>query len=308
MEKATETGPAPSGGLLLIDKSKGMTSHDVVATVRKHIRPLRVGHTGTLDPLASGLLILCVGAATKIASFIETEHKLYHAVMRLGIRTDTQDISGHVIAESSVDNITEDRVRTTAQSFVGAIEQTPPAFSALKVKGVPAYRLARRQREVRLKPRRVEIRRLEVETVSLPLVSFLVECSKGTYVRTICSDFGAALGVGGCLQELRRIAVGRFEVAAAKSVEEMNTTHAIMRNLLPVSEALSDLPALACDENQAGKLLHGMPVTVSHQVAPPECDSWAQAFGPDGELLAVGTLSRSDDACVFHPKRVLKSG
>lgn len=298
-----------SGGILLVDKPGGMTSHDVVAAIRGHVRPLRVGHTGTLDPLADGLLILCVGEATKIAGFIEAQYKLYRAVALLGVQTDTQDVTGKTVAQTPVEQITEHRIREAARSFVGTIEQTPPAFSAVKVGGISAHKLARRGKNVRLEPRPVEIRRLEVERVDLPRVWFSVECSKGTYVRTLSSDLGKSLGVGGCLESLRRLAVGRFEVAAAKPLAELNTKEIIMQALLSASEALTHMPALRCSEEQAAQLAHGVALTVGEQIKPSEREgSWAQALGPEGRLLAVGRLVRTGDEVLFHPKRVLING
>lgn len=298
-----------SGGILLVDKPGGMTSHDVVAAIRKHVRPLRVGHTGTLDPLADGLLILCVGEATKIAGFIEAQYKLYRAVALLGIQTDTQDVTGNIVAQTPVEDITEDRVREAARSFVGTIEQTPPAFSAVKVGGVSAHKLARRGKSVRLEPRLVEIRRFEVERVDLPRVWFSVECSKGTYVRTLSSDLGKSLGVGGCLESLRRLAVGHLEVADAKPLAELNTKEIILKALLPASEALPHMPALRCNEEQAARLAHGMALAVGEQMESSERKgSWAQALGPEGRLLAVGRLVHSGDTVLFQPKRVLING
>jgi len=296
------------GGILLVDKPGGMTSHDVVAAIRKHVRPLRVGHTGTLDPLASGLLILCIGEATKIAGFIETEHKRYQGVLLLGVRTDTQDITGTITAQASIETVTEERIRSEARSFVGFIEQRPPAFSAVKVEGVRAYKLARRQKAVQTKTRVVEVKSFEIVRVHLPRVDFVVECSKGTYVRTLCHDLGATLGVGGCMESLRRLSIGRFELADAKALADLNTKNLITQSLLPASAALSHLPALVCTEEQAEQLAHGKRLTLTGQIdSPVSEDSWAQVLGRDGELVAIGTLSHEGGSLLFHPKRVFGS-
>jgi len=294
-----------TGGLLLVDKPCGMTSHDVVAAVRKHVRPLKVGHTGTLDPIATGLLVLCVGEATKIAGFIEARDKQYRATALLGVRTDTQDVAGEVIAEARVEGLTEEDVREAARSFVGKIEQTPPAFSAIKVDGVRAYKRARKKQDVRLKSRTIEIKRLDVESVTLPRVEFLLECSKGTYVRTLCSDLGDALGVGGCMESLRRVATGHFNINDAQPLDGLDTREKIMSALAPASGALSQMPAIKCDSGQAEKLSHGMALKVDDQTAISADDEWAQALGPDGGLLAVGKLKREGDGISFYPKRVL---
>jgi len=250
-------------------------------------------------------LVLCVGEATKIAGFIEARDKQYRATALLGVRTDTQDVAGEVIAEARVEGLTEEDVREAARSFVGKIEQTPPAFSAIKVDGVRAYKRARKKQDVRLKSRTIEIKRLDVESVTLPRVEFLLECSKGTYVRTLCSDLGDALGVGGCMESLRRVATGHFNINDAQPLDGLDTREKIMSALAPASGALSQMPAIKCDSGQAEKLSHGMALKVDDQTAISADDEWAQALGPDGGLLAVGKLKREGDGISFYPKRVL---
>ena len=292
-----------------MDKPNGITSHDAVAAIRKRVRPLKVGHTGTLDPLAGGLLILCLGEATKIAGFIEDRHKLYRATALLGTRTDTQDVTGEIVARSPTEKITEREIHAAARSFVGRIEQRPPAFSAIKIGGVRAYKLARRRENVQIEPRQVEIRRFDIERVRLPRVDLLVECSKGTYIRALCNDLGEALGVGGCMESLRRLEIGHFKLADARPLAELNEREVIIRALLPASLALAHLPSVICDAEQAKRLAHGMALSVGEQVAPAGQEgSWARALGADGELIAVGKLSRNDSGVLFHPKRVLACG
>ncbi|GAB4341093.1 MAG: tRNA pseudouridine(55) synthase TruB [Candidatus Abyssubacteria bacterium] len=284
-----------------------MTSHDVVAAIRKLVRPLRVGHTGTLDPLATGLLILCVGRATKVAQFIEARFKTYRATMLLGVRTDTQDITGEILTQYRVEEISEERIREVAHSFLGVVEQKPPMFSAVKVGGVRAYKLARNQKSVSIAPRKVEIRRLEIEQIELPRVEFLLECSKGTYVRVLCQDLGEALGVGGCMESLRRIAIGDVDITMARPLSELNTSEVVWKAMLPVTEALSHMPAFVCTEEQLTKLVHGTPFPVRLSAAAGPCyEGWAQAHGHHGELLAVGVVSQDGDVTMFHPKRVLE--
>lgn len=293
-------------GLLLIDKPGGMTSHDVVVAIKKLVRPLRVGHTGTLDPLADGLLILCVGKATKIARFIETQYKLYRAVALLGIQTDTQDITGTKVEETCLEGVTEERIRETAKCFVGEIEQTPPAFSAIKIGGVRAYKRARRQENVVLKKRKVNIRRFEIRSMQLPRVELLIECSKGTYVRTLCSDLGKTLRVGGCMESLRRLAVGHFNVGNARTLADFASREDVMENLLPSSEGLSHMCSVSCTPEQAAKLSCGVSIAVAEQVElVGDKTSWVQALGPDDEVVAVGRLALDNGAIRFHPKTVL---
>lgn len=297
-----------AGGLLLVDKPAGVTSHDVVETIRKHVRPLKVGHTGTLDPTATGLLMLCVGEATKIAGFIETREKQYRATALLGVRTDTEDVAGEIIAQTAVDNLTEQSVRGAAKSFIGKIKQTPPAFSAVKVNGVRAYKRARQKQDVRLKPRTIEITRLEIESIEPPRIKFFVECSKGTYIRTLCGDLGGALNVGGCLESLRRLAIGHFRVADAAPLDALDSREKIFDALLPASEALSHMPVVRCNPEQVEKLSRGSALNAGDMIEPPEKEAWAQALGPDGELLAVGKLARDGGRLLFRPKRVLAIG
>ena len=295
-----------AGGMLLVDKPSGMTSHDVVAAIRKFVRPLRVGHTGTLDPIATGLLVLCVGEATKIAGFIEAQSKVYRAVALLGTETDTLDTTGKIIRQTSTENISVDHIRKAVRPFVGKVEQVPPAFSAIKVDGVRAYALARRGKSVRLKPRTVEIRRLDIEELSLPRITFLLECSKGTYVRALCRDLGSALEVGGCMESLRRLAVGDFNINDAVPLDRLDKKEKVFETLLPTSKALPHLPVLHCTAEQAGQIRHGMQLAINERLACSADDvSWAQALGPDGDLIAVGKISREGEAVLFHPKRVL---
>ncbi|MBI5118097.1 tRNA pseudouridine(55) synthase TruB [Candidatus Poribacteria bacterium] len=298
-----------TGGLLLVDKPGGMTSHDIVAGIRRHVRPLRVGHTGTLDPLATGLLILCVGEAVKISGFIEKEDKVYRGVALLGLQTDTQDVTGKVTARTAVENISEEQVRKIASRFIGEVEQRPPAFSAVKIGGVRAYKLARNSKPVEMKTRRVRITRFDIERVRLPRVDFVVECSKGTYIRALCNDLGAALGVGGCMESLRRLSIGQYTVDNAKAFAELNSREAVMQTLLPASEALSYTPAVVCGSEDARLIECGMPVIVSNDLEPVKNgDSLAHALGPDGELLAVGRLVKKGETLLFQPKRVLMTG
>ena len=292
------------GGLLLVDKPGGVTSHDVVAAVRKRIKPLKVGHTGTLDPLATGLLVLCVGEATKLARFVEARSKRYRATALLGVTTDTQDITGDVIDKKDVGELSKESIEKIFENFVGEIKQTPPAFSAVKVDGVRSYKRARRKEEFQLEPRNVKIERLEIECVHLPRIDFLVECSKGTYIRALCHDIGEQLGVGACMESLRRISVDPFDIADAKLIEDLDSREQIFQALIPLTDALPKMSPVRCDWEQIRKLSHGIAVELTGR-ARPGAEIWAKALGPDGELFAIGKLKQDGDKLVFHPKRVL---
>jgi tRNA pseudouridine55 synthase len=273
--------------------------------------------------LATGLLVLCIGEATKIAGFIEAEEKQYRATALLGRATDTQDITGETIAEASLEGLTEQAVRSAANSFVGTIEQTPPAFSAIKVDGVRSYKRARNKEEVRLKARTIKIGRLEIERVELPRVEFFVECSKGTYIRTLCSDLGEMLGVGGCLEKLRRLAVGEMNVEKAAQFAALDGREKILEALIPASLGLTSLAIVRCGPESYARLANGSALDVGDSVEPPgkpSCkalckdeaeagspgkERWAQALGPDGTLLAIGRIVVEGEKTLFRPKRVL---
>lgn len=201
---------AAMDGILNVYKERGFTSHDVVAKLRGICRQRKIGHTGTLDPEAEGVLPVCFGRATKICDFLTDQDKVYEAVLLLGKMTDTQDISGRVLSEREV-SVTEEEINRAAVGFVGKIDQVPPMYSALKVDGKKLYQLAREGKEVERKARPVTVYSLEILEIRVPRVRFLVNCSKGTYIRTLCQDIGEVLGCGGCMEGLVRTRVGRFE-------------------------------------------------------------------------------------------------
>lgn len=209
-------------GILLVDKPQGPTSHDMVDLVRRRFQIKRVGHCGTLDPMATGLLVLLVGKATKLSEKLTGEDKEYEGMLRLGIATDSQDADGQIIAEKPVPPLTEDAVRAAFGRFAGDVMQMPPMVSAKKIGGVPLYKLARKGKEVERKERLIHIYRFDVLNIHLPDVDFRLLCTKGTYVRTICHDLGAALGCGGHLARLRRIASGEFRVDRAHPAAEID--------------------------------------------------------------------------------------
>ncbi|MDD2710170.1 MAG: tRNA pseudouridine(55) synthase TruB [Verrucomicrobiae bacterium] len=208
-------------GILLVDKPGGPTSHDVVDRVRRLFQTKRVGHCGTLDPMATGLLILLIGKATKLSDSLMGEDKEYEGTLKLGIATDSQDADGEVLAEKNVPALTEEQLREAFKAFVGDLYQTPPMVSAKKIAGVPLYKLARKGKEVERKPRLIHIYRLDILRFALPEVDFRLLCTKGTYVRTICHDLGEKLGCGGHLSRLRRTASGQFRVEKARTLSEL---------------------------------------------------------------------------------------
>ena len=219
-------GPDSSlDGLLLIDKPAGITSHDAVDFIRRRFQIRRVGHGGTLDPAATGLLILLLGAATRRASTLLTADKTYLATLRLGVTTDTQDGEGKVLQTREVGCLSVHQIEAAFSSFRGEIEQQIPAYSAVRIQGRRSYELARAGIPVPVRTRRVTVRELKILKIQLPDVEFKVSCSKGTYIRTLCADVGAALGCGGHLAQLHRIAIGSFTIDQAVKLEEVEARH-----------------------------------------------------------------------------------
>lgn len=198
-------------GIMNIYKEAGFTSHDVVARLRGIVKQKKIGHTGTLDPDAVGVLPVCLGSATKLCDMLTDKSKEYEAVMKLGVTTDTQDMSGKILTESAV-QVGESDVERAVMGFVGGYEQIPPMYSALKVNGKKLYELAREGREVERQPRHVDIAFIEIKEISLPEVTFVVGCSKGTYIRTLCADIGEKLGCGASMAKLKRTRVGNFRI------------------------------------------------------------------------------------------------
>ncbi len=212
---------ATPDGVLLVDKAAGMTSHDVVALVRRRLQIKKVGHCGTLDPIATGLLLLTLGRGTKIQDLLMSEDKEYSGTMLLGKTTDTQDSAGNVLEERAVPNLDDEMIATAFEKFCGDFYQMPPMVSAIKQGGVPLYKLAREGKTVEREPRLVHVYRYSIDRLALPEIDFTVACSKGFYVRTYAHDIGEALGCGAHLKSLRRTKSGRFRVDGAITVDEL---------------------------------------------------------------------------------------
>lgn len=228
--------PDPFDGILLVDKPTGWTSHDVVAKVRGHFRLNKVGHGGTLDPMATGLLVLLIGRATKISSTIMDGDKTYSATIQLGRTTTTQDIEGEILKESDPSAVTKEQIKNTLIDFTGEIQQLPPMVSAIKKDGVALYKLARKGIEIERETRTVHIHRFDITHFKNPFTDIVIECSKGTYVRTLAHDLGKALGCGGCLSALRREASGPLHIDQAHTLDDILTETRetlIERTLIP---------------------------------------------------------------------------
>ena len=293
--------------MLPIDKPPGMTSHDVIDRVRRRLNIRKAGHTGTLDPLATGVLVLCLGRATRLSSYLADHDKTYSALIRLGIRTSTLDAEGEVVARScSVPGRLED-VRATVASFVGEIEQIPPMFSARKMDGRRLYKLAREGTEVARRPSRVRIYGIDVEDFRPPDLHLTVSCSKGTYIRTLADDIGRQLGCGAHLAGLRRTAAGPVRVdecVTLNQLESVGSKEELQPFLMDPNGLLHDLPRLNLDAAQAGSFVHGNAVTDIEDGTALESGRLVRALHPDGVLLGIGRWRAADR--MLKPVRVLR--
>ncbi len=280
-------------GLLIIDKPKGLTSHDVVRKVRRRLGLRRVGHAGTLDPLATGLLLVACGEGTRIVEFLMAGEKSYRATLKLGEITDTQDAEGKVVEQRPVVGFDPAKLETLRRQLIGTSVQIPPMYSALKRNGTPLHRLARQGVEVEREARAVEIRRLEILAIELPYITLEVDCSKGTYIRTLCHDLGNALGFGAHLTSLRRIRCGSFTEAEAISLSVLETGS--RQDPLPVHltilEALRDYPRLEVDAAAVKRLRHGIPPTLAEVAGAPLADGKIALFMEGQKLLAAARFA-----------------
>lgn len=252
-------------GIIIVDKPQGKTSHDIVYFIRRLTGIKKVGHTGTLDPMATGVLPICIGAATKIADMLTLSDKEYVAELILGKTTDTQDAEGQVLSEKKV-NCTEDEIRAAVMSFIGEIEQVPPMYSAIKQNGKKLYELARQGIEVERKPRKVTINSIDILKIDGKSVTIDVSCSKGTYIRTLCEDIGNKLGTGAYMNTLRRIKTGIFDLSQSHTLEELGTlksgdTGTLKEVLIPTDRVFEDLPCIKLNEKQKRSVVNGVRMT-----------------------------------------------
>ena len=300
-------------GLLVLDKPAGPTSHDAVQRVKRITRAAKAGHTGTLDPFATGVLPILLGRATVIAPYLQAAWKTYRATLALGRATDTLDPTGQVVAETPVPALSEEGARRALAAFVGPREQVPPRFSAQKVDGRPAYLAARRGEEVALRPKPVEIRRIALVALEGAALTFDVECSAGTYVRVLAAEIAEALGAAGHLSALRRLAAGSLRIDDATSFEGVEehasagTLGAIVRSM---DDALDFLPRVTLTPGAAARVAHGAGFAIDDiaDAAPSPAEGRAvRVASPEGALLALATASDPSEsgAARFRVLRVL---
>ena len=279
-------------GVLLINKPQGLTSHDVVGRVRRLFHTRRVGHTGTLDPMATGVLVLLIGRAAKAAEYLAVHDKRYVATLQLGLTTDTEDITGTTLTES--DAIPEAaRVIAVAESYRGPYMQTPPMYSALKVNGQKLCDLARKGKEVERQSREIEIFRLDCLEFTGSTARLVVRCSKGTYIRTLCKDIGQALGCGGCMASLRRIQAGEYTIEEAVPLQTLLETAEPETYLRPVDSMFRNYPALTLSPKQELRCRNGNSFSVQHPAGT------YRAYGQNGEFLM---LAKVEDGIMFTVK------
>ena len=305
--KANATnGDAMVNGVIVIDKPRGPTSHDIVGRMRNVAGQRRVGHVGTLDPIATGVLPLCLGTATRISQLLQQGRKRYRASLELGLITDTQDVTGTVIETRLVPEITDAEVERVFERFRGEIEQVPPIFSAIKHKGTPLYRLARRGHDVYRPPRKLRVYRLELLELSATGMTFEVECSRGTYVRTLCHDIGLGLGCGASMAALRRVSSEPFNESDALPLETISSVEDIAANLIPIDRAIDFVPAVYVSSETTRNVLHGQAVGQQMLTGEiPEVGAWVRMYDEDGNFLALGTIVERNSTISAHPKRVL---
>ena len=247
-------------GIIIVDKPKGKSSHDMVSVMRRLTKIRRIGHTGTLDPMATGVLPICIGCATKAADMLTLSDKCYRAEMILGKTTSTLDAEGEILEEREV-NVTEEKIRYALKSFEGEIWQTPPMYSAIKQNGKKLYELAREGIEVERKPRRVTINEINMLEIDGSRIVFEVGCSKGTYIRTLCDDIGKRLGTGAYMNELRRIKTGCFTINEAYTVEELTElaeNGRLEERLISVDKLFSDYDEIHLNEKQTKSIMNGV--------------------------------------------------
>lgn len=291
-------------GLLNIDKPKGITSHDVVARIRKLAGQRRVGHAGTLDPLATGVLLVCLGQATRLIEYLVSGQKQYRATFCFGLTTDTLDAEGRVLAEKDFSGLTEPHLRYILPAFVGHLDQIPPLFSAIKKDGQPLYKRARAGQPIKVEPRPVIIHALEWVLWQPPYLTLDITCSPGTYIRSLARDVGEAAGTGAHLAALTRTASGPWRLSEAVSLEQLEDDPNWQRYLHPPDRAITHLPQIILTEETAIHVRQGRQIEIDLEPSATH-PNILRAYTPSGDFLAILTLVEPD-AKLWQPKKVFQ--
>ena len=294
-------------GIVNIYKEKGYTSHDVVAVLRKVVGQKKIGHTGTLDPDATGVLPVCLGRATKVCELLTDHDKTYEALLLLGKTTDTQDISGEVLEERDPGDLTEEEVRSCIESFIGEYDQIPPMYSALKVNGKKLYELAREGKTVERKSRKVQIHGIRILEMNLPHVRMEVDCYKGTYIRTLCHDIGEKLQVGGCMEELERTKVGRFLKEDAVTLDEVRQKMEQGEGaelFTPLDQIFAELPAVTVTDAKAWMSYNGNDLPERFLLEKEEWTDGQEVRVYDSRKNFIGLYQYRAPKKLFHIKKM----
>lgn len=289
-------------GVLNLNKPSGMTSRAAVDLIAKPLKGIRVGHAGTLDPLASGVLVVCVGAATRLIEYVQRMPKTYRAVVLLGARSDTDDAEGNIVPVEGTRPPSELEVREALARQVGTIEQRPPEFSAIKVGGRRAYKLARAGEAMELAPRPVTIHAIAIVAYAWPRLELVIECGAGTYIRSIARDLGERLGCGGLIEVLIRTRIGHFWIENALDPRSLDRP-AIAAKLLPAHEALGRMPRMILTDEQVEAVGHGKGVEVESSSGAPLPSGEVALIAPDGALVAIAEATPQTGR--LSPRRVL---
>lgn len=279
-------------GIINVYKEKGFTSHDVVAKLRGIVGQKKIGHTGTLDPDATGVLPVCLGKATKLCDLLTDKNKTYEAVVLLGKTTDTQDITGEVLEEKSTEALTEEKVREAIEGFIGDYEQIPPMYSALKVNGKKLYELAREGKVIERKARPVKILDIQILEIDLPKVRMEVSCSKGTYIRTLCHDIGEKLGCGGCMESLIRTRVSTFRIEDAKTLDEIETLKQegkLAELLVPIDAMFPFYPKITVKDDWKAFAKNGNPLDLKmlKEACGQDEETQVRLYDESGKFIAI---------------------
>ncbi len=277
-------------GILNVYKEKGFTSHDVVAKLRGITRQKKIGHTGTLDPEAEGVLPVCLGKATKVSELLTEKDKTYRATLLLGLVTDTQDITGTVLRQCAADALTETRAEEAIQGFVGEYDQVPPMYSALKVNGKKLYELAREGKTVERKARRVRIRDIRIVSMNLPRAELEITCSKGTYIRTLCHDIGERLGIGGCMETLVRTRSGPFGIEESYRLEELQEKTEkgeLSQTLIPIDVLFSQYQKIQIRQELEARLKNGNPFSIPGIQTRFSDQEYVRVYDSAGDFAAI---------------------
>ena len=289
-------------GIVNVYKEKGFTSHDVVAKMRGIAGQRKIGHTGTLDPDAEGVLPVCLGRATKVCELLTDKDKTYRAVLLLGKTTDTEDTTGEVLTETSTEHLTEEQVIDAIMSFVGEYEQIPPMYSAVKIEGKKLYELAREGKTVERKSRKVCIHSIKITEMDLPRIEIEVCCSKGTYIRTLCNDIGAKLGVGGCMDSLLRTKVSIFELEASKKLSELQEykdQDRFIECVMPVDAIFPEYKKIVVrGEKQLALAYHGNIFYIKNPEVKLKDNEYVRVYDPNGVFIAIYRYNARKDR--FH--------